>query len=224
VPNALVIGASRGLGFEFARQYAADGWRVIGTYRADADGERLRSAGVDALALDVLAEDAPKRLEAALGARLDLAIVNAGIHGPRQVRIAHPPSAADFDAVMHTNVLAPMRLLAVLAGPLEAAKGTLALVTSRMGSVSAANTPNSLLYRVSKAAENMLAKAAHVELSPGGVRVLALHPGWVRTDMGGPNAEVEREESIRGLRRVLADARSYPSGGFFDYRGEAVAW
>jgi NAD(P)-dependent dehydrogenase (short-subunit alcohol dehydrogenase family) len=93
-----------------------------------------------------------------------------------------------------------------------------------MGSVSAANTPNSLLYRVSKAAENMLAKAAHVELSPGGVRVLALHPGWVRTDMGGPNAEVEREESIRGLRRVLADARSYPSGGFFDYRGEAVAW
>ncbi|RIK91558.1 MAG: short chain dehydrogenase [Burkholderiales bacterium] len=224
MPHALVIGASRGLGFEFARQYAADGWRVIGTYRADADGERLRSAGVDALALDVLAEDAPKRLEAALGARLDLAIVNAGIHGPRQVRIAHPPSAADFDAVMHTNVLAPMRLLAVLAGPLEAAKGTLALVTSRMGSVSAANTPNSLLYRVSKAAENMLAKAAHVELSPGGVRVLALHPGWVRTDMGGPNAEVDREESIRGLRRVLADARSYPGGGFFDYRGETVAW
>ena len=240
MPHALVIGASRGLGLEFARQYAADGWRVMGTYRADADGEKLRDAGVDALALDVLDEDAPKRLEAALGARLscqvsgqvsgqisghlDLAIVNAGIHGPRQVRIAHPPSTADFDAVMHTNVLAPMRLLAALAAPLEAAKGTLGVVTSRMGSVSAASTPNSLLYRVSKAAENMVAKAAHIELSPSGVRVLALHPGWVRTDMGGPNADVGLEDSIRGMRRVLADARSHPSGGFFDYRGEAIAW
>jgi len=228
VPDALVIGASRGLGFEFARQYANDGWRVIGTYRAAADAARLRDAGVEALALDVLDADAPQRLDAALdaaaGGRLDLAIVNAGIHGPRQVRIAHPPSVADFDAVMHTNVLAPMRLLAVLAQRLAAAKGTLALVTSRMGSVSAASTPNSLLYRVSKAAENMVAKAAHVELSPGGVRVLALHPGWVRTDMGGPNAAVALDDSVRGMRRVLGDPLSYPGGRFFDYRGEALAW
>jgi len=236
MPNALIIGASRGLGFEFARQYAGEGWCVIGTHRAPADGERLRDAGVEPLTLDVLDEDAPKRLAAALDAalaaaldaaaerQLDLAIVNAGIHGPRQVRIAHPPSVADFDAVMHTNVLAPMRLLAVLAQPLAAAKGTVALVTSRMGSVSAASTPNSLLYRVSKAAENMVAKAAHVELSPDGVRVLALHPGWVRTDMGGPNADVALEDSVRGMRRVLGDTRSYHGGSFLDYRGEAIAW
>ncbi len=228
MPSALIIGASRGLGLEFARQYAADGWRVVGTYRAAADAARLRDAGVDPLALDVLDPEAPRQLEAAVEAalegRLDLAIVNAGIHGPRQVRIAHPPSSADFDAVMHTNVLAPMRLLGVLAQPLAAAKGTVALVTSRMGSVSAASTPNSLLYRVSKAAENMVAKAAHVELSPVGVRVLALHPGWVRTDMGGPGAEVGREESVRGMRRVLAEPLTHPGGGFFDYRGQALAW
>ncbi|MCD6681673.1 MAG: SDR family NAD(P)-dependent oxidoreductase [Burkholderiaceae bacterium] len=228
VPSALIIGASRGLGLEFARQYASDGWRVIGTHRAAADGARLRKVGAEPLALDVLDDDAPQRLAAALGTgserRLDLAIVNAGIHGPRQVRIAHPPSVEDFDAVMHTNVLAPMRLLAVLAPPLAAARGTLALVTSRMGSVSAASTPNSLLYRVSKAAENMVAKGAHVELSPNGVRVLALHPGWVRTDMGGPNADVALEDSVRGMRQVLADARTHPGGSFVDYRGEAIAW
>jgi len=228
MPSALIIGASRGLGLEFARQYASDGWRVIGTHRAAGDAARLRDAGVEPLALDVLDADAPKQLEAALAAapegRLDLAIVNAGIHGPRQVRIAHPPSVDDFDAVMHTNVLAPMRLLAVLAQPLAAAKGTLALVTSRMGSVSATSTPNSLLYRASKAAENMVAKAAHVELSPSGIRVLALHPGWVRTDMGGPNADVALEDSVRGMRRVLGDTRSYHGGSFLDYRGEAIAW
>jgi NAD(P)-dependent dehydrogenase (short-subunit alcohol dehydrogenase family) len=228
MPTALIIGASRGLGFEFARQYASDGWRVIGTHRAAADGQRLRDAGVEPMTLDVLDADAPKQLEAAIDAttdgRLDLAIVNAGIHGPRQVRIAHPPAASDFDAVMHTNVLAPMRLLAVLAQPIAATKGTIALVTSRMGSVSAVSTPNSLLYRVSKAAENMVAKAAHVELSPNGVRVLALHPGWVRTDMGGPNADVALEDSVRGMRRVLGNARSYPGGSFLDYQGEAIAW
>lgn len=249
MPRALIIGASRGIGLEFARQYAADGWTVLATHRAPADADRLRGIGAQPIPLDVLDANAPAALAAALGdggvtpsgeaapgdaatnpvatdtvAAIDLAIVNAGIHGPRQIRIGHPPSAADFDAVMHTNVLGPMRLLAVLAGPLEAARGTLALVTSRMGSVSAANTPNSLLYRVSKAGANMLAKAAHVELSPSGVRVLALHPGWVRTDMGGPNADLGLEESVRGMRRVLGDPLSYPGGGFFDWRGESLAW
>ncbi len=230
MPRALIVGASRGLGLEFARQYASDGWSVLATHRAPADEQRLREIGAQPLALDVLDADAPTTLAGALArlepqpAAVDLVVVNAGIHGPRQVRIAHPPSSADFDAVMHTNVLGPMRLLAVLAPALAASKGTLALVTSRMGSVSAASTPNSLLYRVSKAAENMVAKAAHVELSPDGVRVLALHPGWVRTDMGGPNADLGLEESVRGMRRVLGDARSHASGGFFDYRGEALAW
>ena len=255
MPRALIVGASRGLGLEFAKQYADEGWSVLATHRTPADAERLREIGAQPLALDVLDPNAPATLAAALaegapsssesaaspeadaaslegteptgsspGASLDLVVLNAGIHGPRQIRIEHPPSVTDFDAVMHTNVLGPMRLLAVLVHPLEKAKGTLALVTSRMGSVSAASTPNSLLYRVSKAAENMLAKVAHVELSPLGVRVLALHPGWVRTDMGGPDADVGIEESVRGMRRVLGDALSYPSGCFFDWRGESLAW
>ena len=93
-----------------------------------------------------------------------------------------------------------------------------------MGTISAAGASHGMLYRVSKAAENMVAKLAHVELSPLGVRVLALHPGWVRTDMGGPNAEVDVPASIAGMRRVIADATAYPAGGFYDYRGQSLAW
>lgn len=225
--SALVIGASRGIGFGFARQYAGDGWRVTGTHRADADADRLRAAGAEPLVLDVLADDAPQRLLAALGATagpLDLAIINAGIHGPQQIRIQNPPDRADFDLVMHTNVHAPMRLLAVLAAPVAAARGTIALLSSRMGSVSETDTPNSLLYRTSKAALNMVAKAAHVELSPQGVRVLALHPGWVRTDLGGPGASIGVDESVRGMQKVIASPAAYPGGGFFDWRGDAVGW
>ena len=81
-----------------------------------------------------------------------------------------------------------------------------------------------MLYRVSKAAENMVAKLAHVELAAIGVRVLTLHPGWVRTDMGGPNAEVDVATSIAGMRRVIAEPSAYPGGGFYDYRGQSLAW
>ncbi len=251
MPVALVVGASRGLGLEFAKQYADDGWSVLATHRAPADADRLRAIGAQPIALDVLDPHAPAALAAALAqagatpehgneathaaggqaaaahaivGALDLAIVNAGIHGPRKIGVFDPPSASDFDLVMHTNVHAPMRLLPVLAPLLERASGTLVLVSSSMGSVSAAGDGHGFLYRVSKAALNMVAKVAHVEFAPSGIRVVALNPGWVRTDMGGPNAAVDAPRSIAGMRRVIADRAAYPGGGFYDFRGESLAW
>jgi len=117
-----------------------------------------------------------------------------------------------------------MRLLPVVAPLLLASRGTLAFISSRMGSIAEAGASFGMLYRISKAAVNMVAKLAHVEYADQGVRVLALHPGWARTDMGGPNAEVEASDSIAGMRRVIADPRAYPGGGFFDYRGQSLAW
>lgn len=226
MPRALIVGASRGLGFEFAKQYVDDGWAVLATHRAPADAERLRAIGAQPLALDVLDPKAPAALagpQTTVGA-LDVAIVNAGIHGPGKIGIFDPPSASDFDLVMHTNVHAPMRLLPALAPMLERAGGTLAFVTSSMGSIAAAGTGHGLLYRVSKAAENMVAKVTHVELAPLGIRVVALNPGWVRTDMGGPDAPVEVSDSVAGMRRVIADRAAWPGGGFYDFRGESLAW
>jgi NAD(P)-dependent dehydrogenase (short-subunit alcohol dehydrogenase family) len=223
--TALVIGASRGLGLEFARQYLGDGWTVHATHRSEPDRIRLRDLGARTLELDVLDAQGTAALARQLdGERLDVVILNAGIYGPRNSTLQQQPSVEDFDLVMHTNVLAPMRLLPVLAPLAGPARGTLAFVSSHMGSISGAGTTHGMLYRISKAAENMVAKLAHVELTALGVRVLALHPGWVRTDMGGPNAEIDAAASIAGMRRVIADATAYPGGGFYDYRGQSLAW
>jgi NAD(P)-dependent dehydrogenase (short-subunit alcohol dehydrogenase family) len=225
VPSALVLGASRGIGLEFVRQYLAEGWTVYGTHRSEADGITLRDLGARTLRLDVLDVDDVAGIGSQLGGeRLDVALVNAGVYGPRTSNVRHPPSDAEFDLVMHTNVLAAMRLLPVVTPLLGPARGTLALVSSRMGSISEAGASNGMLYRVSKAAVNMVAKLAHVEHAGQGVRVLALHPGWVRTDMGGASADVEVGASVQGMRRVIADPRAFPGGGFFDYRGQSLAW
>ncbi|MFO1198588.1 MAG: SDR family oxidoreductase [Burkholderiaceae bacterium] len=225
MPTALILGASRGLGFEFARQYLADGWTVYATHRSEADRVKLRDLGAQTLRLDVLdVKDLAGIAWQLDGERLDVAVVNAGVYGPRASALQHPPGDDAFDLVMRTNVLSSLRLVPVVAPLLAPARGTLAFVSSRMGSISEAGASYGTLYRVSKAAVNMVAKLAHVEYASQGVRVLSLHPGWVRTDMGGPNADVDVGTSIAGLRRVIADAPAFPGGCFYDYRGQSLAW
>ncbi len=225
MPTALILGASRGLGFEFARQYLADGWTVYATHRSEADRVKLRDLGAQTLRLDVLdVKDLAGIAWQLDGERLDVAVVNAGVYGPRASALQHPPGDDAFDLVMRTNVLSSLRLVPVVAPLLAPARGTLAFVSSRMGSISEAGASYGTLYRVSKAAVNMVAKLAHVEYASQGVRVLSLHPGWVRTDMGGPNADVDVGTSIAGLRRVISDAPAFPGGCFYDYRGQSLAW
>lgn len=222
--TALVIGASRGIGLEFVRQYVGQGWQVFGTHRSEPDRQMLRSAGAHTLRLDVSSpEDLAGMAWQLDGERIDVAIVNAGVYGPRDSAIGNGPGDDEFDLVMRTNVLGAMRLVPVLAPLLEASHGTLAFVSSRMGSITETSHNYGALYRVSKAAVNMVARMAHAHYGENGVRVLALHPGWVRTDMGGPNAEISVETSVAGLREVIAN-RSLPAGGFYDYRGRQLPW
>ncbi|MFZ4757305.1 MAG: SDR family oxidoreductase [Burkholderiaceae bacterium] len=223
--TVLVLGASRGIGLEFVRQYREAGWNVFGTFRAEDDRIRLRDVGAHTLRLDVQRiEDVGGIAWQLDGETLDLAVVNAGVYGPRTSSIQNPPTDEQFDLVMRTNVLGAMRLMPVLAPLLAPRQGTLAFLSSRMGSIADAQASYGMLYRVSKAAVNMIAKMAHTDYSPMGIRVLSLHPGWVRTDMGGPNADVAVTDSVAGLRSVLADRSAYPSGGFFDWRGQPIAW
>jgi NAD(P)-dependent dehydrogenase (short-subunit alcohol dehydrogenase family) len=222
--TVLVIGASRGIGLEFARQYAAQGARVAATARSADGAAALRATGAEPLTLDVLDEAAVTSLGAQFASRaLDRLIINAGVYGPR-VNALVPPGAAEFDLVMRTNVRAPMQLIAALAPALTRAPSKLAVVSSKMGSVSMMGSTSGWLYRASKAALNAVLKTTSLDLGPRGVVCIAFHPGWVRTDMGGQSADIDVETSVTGMRSVLEDANDASNGKFLNYTGEQLAW
>jgi NAD(P)-dependent dehydrogenase (short-subunit alcohol dehydrogenase family) len=220
----LVIGATRGIGREFVRQYAAEGARVIGTYRHPEDADSLRALGARALPLDALDPDSIAALGQPLdGQPIDIALLVAGIYGPNVDGLS-PPSREHFDQVMHTNVLAPMQLISLLAQNLEAAHGKLAAISSNLGSIGLTTDTTNWLYRASKAALNSVVKTASIELGPRGVVCMALSPGWVRTDMGGPSARLDVGDSVAALRRVIAAANRSHNGRFLRYTGEQLEW
>ncbi len=226
MPTALVLGASRGLGLEFVRQYRADGWRVIGAARSDEGVAALKALGAEAHQVDLTDAGAVAGLGWKLdGETIDVAIYNAGVIGPRSEG-AQPISRQEFDDVMHVNVLGPMMALPLLLPLVEAGNhgrgGVLAVLSSRMGSIGTMDSNRSWLYRVSKASVNAALKA--VSLDARHAICVALHPGWVQTDMGGPKADLTPQQSVGGMRRVLAGLTRNDNGSFHNYDGSAIPW
>jgi NAD(P)-dependent dehydrogenase (short-subunit alcohol dehydrogenase family) len=222
--SVLVVGASRGIGLEFVRQYIADGARVTATHRTPEAGAMLRSLGAKPVTLDLLDEGAVADFGEQIGReKIDIAIICAGVLARRSNAIG-APGGLDFDAVMHTNVRAPMQLIPALAPALIASRGKLAVLSSRMGSVSLMTTTANWLYRASKAALNAALRAASLELGAQGVVCVAFHPGWVRTEMGGAGADIDVATSVAGMRRILASANDSSNGKFINYNGEHLSW
>ncbi len=220
--NVLIIGASRGLGFEFVRQYRAAGARITATARDDAALERLRGHGARALKLDVADAASVSGLAWQIdGERFDVAVVNAGVYGPSTQGL-QTPTEADFDTVMHTNVLGPMRVLPQVAEAL-APGARVAVLSSRMGAIGSRTGNSGWLYRASKAAVNSVMKDAALALA-GKATVISFHPGWVRTDMGGSGADIDAATSVAGMRTVLASVKSADTGCFFNYDGQRLNW
>jgi NAD(P)-dependent dehydrogenase (short-subunit alcohol dehydrogenase family) len=220
--TALIIGASRGIGKELAIQYLADGWRVIATARKAADCDALTELGAEAHQLDVTNVEACAAIGWKLdGEQLEVAVLNAGVYGPRHDGF---PLQTDFDQVMHTNVLAAMRLLPIIAPMVCAARGKLAVLSSRMGSLSERNSPHGSLYRASKAALNSVLIDTALLFGKQGATCVAFHPGWVRTEMGGAGADLPVEQSAAGIRATLAGLPASERAVYRNYDGTPIAW
>jgi NAD(P)-dependent dehydrogenase (short-subunit alcohol dehydrogenase family) len=218
MPTVLITGTNRGIGLEFARQYASDGWDVVATAREPST--ELEALGVRIERLDMQDLDAVVALGGSIE-RLDLLIANAGTWIPEQAESAEDGRA--WAAMFVTNTIAPYLLAKTLLPQIGAAKGKLMALTSGMGSIGE-SSGGYVPYRSSKAALNMAWHALAIEAKRLGVVAAVLDPGWVKTRMGGPNAPTRPEQSVAEMRRLIERLGPNDSGGFFKRDGTRHAW
>jgi len=222
--TVLITGANRGIGLELARQFAADQWRVIGTARKPDEADELRAAGARVVQLDVTSATSVGNMARELAdTPIDLLINNAGIQ-PLMWTLEEV-DFDDFERALAVNTTGPVRVTRALLPNLRSGKlRRIVNITTNLSSI-AGNTDGGFYgYRESKAALNMFTKSLAMDLGPEGFVCIALHPGWVRTDMGGPQAPLQVEESARGMIAVIDRLTPGDNGAFLTYSGERMAW
>jgi len=217
----VITGANRGIGLELARQYADAGHDVI---RAMRGVDKADPPFGTSMMLDVTDDASVARFAAALdGKPIDLLINNAGISGPAR-QDSRDMDFAGFAQVLDANVLGPLRVTQALLPNLRKADAAkVAVVSSRMGSLASPQSGH-VAYRASKSAVNKVFQCLASDLADEGIAVTMLHPGWVRTDMGGPNADIDVATSAGGIRAVLEGLGTGNTGRFYAYDGEELAW
>jgi NAD(P)-dependent dehydrogenase (short-subunit alcohol dehydrogenase family) len=226
-----ITGASRGLGFEFARQYLDDGWRVFASCRNPASADRLNNlAKAAADRLKVIETDVTKPetiVKAANelgGMAIDLLINCAGVTGTPGQR-AGTVNYSSWEYVFHVNTMGPLRVLEAFTEQVAKSERRLVVnITSGMGSLADNMSGGSIAYRSSKAALNMVMRSASIDLAPRGISCVLVNPGWVKTDMGGPNATLTPRESVGAMRRLIAGLGTKDSGKFYHYDGSEYPW
>lgn len=219
--RVLIVGASRGIGRELALQYRQAGWHVTATARKPADLQVLQAEVDRAIALDVADPASISGLTWQLdGESFDLAIHVAGVIDRGSI---HEAVTQDrFDHVMRTNVLGVLQAVPQIAPLLTRGTGVLAVLSSAMGSLERTVSSTAVLYRASKAAVNMVVRTAQAHYTD--LVVVALHPGWVRTDMGGSGATLAVSQSASDLRQVLAGLGPKDKGCFINHDGTSIPW
>ncbi len=242
MPCVLITGANRGIGLAFARSFAADGWRVHACCRGPDGAEDLAALSANMASADMASAGADTagtvtlhRLDVTDGPRIaglsrelaeeaiDVLLNNAGVMGPRTGF-----GEIDYDGwlpVFEINTLAPMRMAEGFVEQVaRSGRKLIVNISSIMGSIGENAGGGAIVYRSSKAALNMVSKSLSVELAPRGITVIAFHPGWVRTDMGGPNAAVTAGESVEGMCAVIERVTPNDSGRFFNFDGREIQW
>lgn len=227
---AVVVGANRGIGLGVVKEFLHRGWSVIATARrpdaaAELNGLAVANPGkLEIVGLDLTKTDQVDRFAATLAGRtLDAVLINGGTAGPDHMS-ASQATEAEIGALMLTNAIAPIRLARALGGLVREKTGVLAFTSSIMGSVALNTDGYHELYRASKAALNSLSRGLWPEAKERGITLLNLHPGWVRTDMGGPSAPVSVAESARGLVGVIERERGRHHHAFISFQGDELAW
>ena len=226
--TVLLIGASRGLGFAMVEEYLKRGWRVIATGRADSINNLRRIAGafdgmLDIEVVDITLPEQIAALRSRLeGRRIDLLFVNAGVKNDDGETIADV-STEEFVRVMVTNSLSPMRVIEAFQD-LVPSTGTIGVMSSGQGSLTNNTNGNYDVYRASKAALNMFMRSFAARHANDSRTLLLMAPGWVRTDMGGPQARLSIEESIPNLLNTIQAHEGSPGLHYLDYLGRVVPW
>ncbi|MBC2688185.1 MULTISPECIES: SDR family oxidoreductase [Pseudomonas] len=223
--TALIIGASRGLGLGLVKTLLADGWQVTATVRNPQNAQALQALGkVQIEQLDMDDQPAVLALSQRLKAQVfDLLFVNAGVKGP-DVQTPGGATLAEVGQLFFTNAVAPINLAQRFVGQIRPGTGVLAFMSSVLGSVTMPDAPELALYKASKAALNSMTNSFVSQLGEQRPTVLSLHPGWVKTDMGGEGADLDVETSTRGL---VDQVNAYAGQGghhFINYKGETIPW
>jgi NAD(P)-dependent dehydrogenase (short-subunit alcohol dehydrogenase family) len=221
----LVTGANRGIGLEFVQQLQAKGYDVIGTARKPESADELKATGARVEQLDVTDAASVAALAESLdGEAIDILINNAGMLN----RTDSTLDTLDFEVMersFQVNSLGPLRVTQALLPNLRAGEGKKVVnITSRMGSIEQTSGGGAYSYRTSKTALNMINKIISLELADEGFINIVMHPGWVRTDMGGENATLSKTESVSGMLGVINGLTAESNGRFFNYDGSDLPW
>ncbi len=227
--TVLITGTNRGIGLEFARQYLGRGDTVLAACRDPSAAAGLKAldgpGGLHPLELDLGDDGSMAALARRLDGRaIDVLINNAGVYGPRSAALGGLEGEPWRD-VMRVNCIAPLLLTQMLLENLRAGGDRkLVFITSKMGSIADNSGGGSYIYRSAKAALNAAVKSLAIDLAGEGFRAAVVHPGWVRTDMGGPNGLIDAAASVSGMIGVIDRLDREGSGGFFNYDGKPIPW
>lgn len=230
MPTVLITGANRGLGLEFSHYYLKSSWNVLATCRSPKEALDLKAleneyGEIKIFSLDLASEKDIESLGMNLsGIPIDVLINNAGVYLDRGCTFGKL-NYEDWSKSILINTLAPMKIAEVLLENLQVGeKKCLINITSRMGSIADNTSGGSYYYRSSKAALNAAMKTLSMDLLTFHITTVLFHPGWVKTDMGGPNASITPEESIKGMCNVIDKLTLKDSGKFLDYTGKELPW
>src|SRR5712664_482619 len=229
MPSIMITSANRGLGLEFVRQYAADGWRIFAACRnpdaADDLHELTHAGSVTVFPMDVTDLSSVRQAAASLNSEaIDVLLNSAGIVGKPGQRTGHIDYES-WEQVLNVNTMGPLRVTeAFVEHVARSERKLIVTITSGLGSLTDNTSGGSIPYRSSKAAVNRAMRSAAIELAPPVIACVLVNPGWVKTDMGGPGAPLKPSESVAALKSLIATFGLAHSGTFFHYDGRESAW